>query len=162
MLLFEADLDRARTPEAASHAFVVPGSPVAAYAARLPLCVTAAAARCSRSRCARGWPTCSTAWMARTEGTRSAARSAANTTAACSPSGSATGAPSRGRGTAADARAPRMTIIKSSYDPTSATAGHAAPMMPWPKPWATFAASVAIMPRPRSQRAGTARPPSEG
>lgn len=33
----------------------------------------------------------------------------------------------------------------SSYDPTSATAGHAAaaaPIMPWPKPWETFEASV--------------------
>jgi hypothetical protein len=58
--------------------------------------------------------------------------------------------------------APR-TIIRSSYDPTSATAGHAAttpPMMPWPKPWATFAASVATMPSPSSHRAspGTRTP----
>jgi hypothetical protein len=37
MLLFEADLDRARTPETSSHAFVVPGSPVAAFTAMLPL-----------------------------------------------------------------------------------------------------------------------------
>jgi len=49
-----------------------------------------------------------------------------------------------------------MIIVKSSYDPTSATAGHAAtaaPMMPWPRPWATFAASVATMPRPSNHRA---------
>ena len=49
-----------------------------------------------------------------------------------------------------------MIIIKSSYDPTSAIAGHAAtaaPMMPWPKPWVTFAASVATMPNPSSHRA---------
>jgi hypothetical protein len=58
---------------------------------------------------------------------------------------------------------PRMIIIRSSYDPTSATAGHAATAartMPWPKPWATFAASVATIPKPRSQRAsvGTCAP----
>ena len=49
--------------------------------------------------------------------------------------------------------AARTIIIRSSYDPTSATAGHAAttpPMMPWPRPWATFAASVATMPSPSS------------
>jgi hypothetical protein len=56
-----------------------------------------------------------------------------------------------------------MTTIRSSYDPTSATADHAAtaaPMMPCPEPWATFAASVATMPKPRSQRAseGTRAP----
>ena len=48
-----------------------------------------------------------------------------------------------------------MITIKSSYEP-SASAGHAAttaPMMPWLNPWATFAASVATMPKPRSQRA---------
>ena len=49
-----------------------------------------------------------------------------------------------------------MTIMRSSYEPTSATAGHAAtaaPIRPWPKPWATLAASVAAMPSPRSHRA---------
>jgi hypothetical protein len=94
--------------------------------------------------------------MARTEGTQSAASSAANTTSACSPSGSATDAPPWGRGTAVCFGAPRMIIIRSSYDPTSATAGHAAtaaPIMPWPRPWATFAGSIAIMPKPSSHRA---------
>jgi hypothetical protein len=50
----------------------------------------------------------------------------------------------------------RMTIMRSSHEPTSATAGHAAtqaPTTPWPRPWATLAASVAAMPRPRSHRA---------
>jgi hypothetical protein len=35
-------------------------------------------------------------------------------------------------------------------------AGHAAtnaPMMPWPRPWTTFAASVAITPRPAARAA---------
>jgi hypothetical protein len=68
--------------------------------------------------------------MARTEGTRAAASSAANTTSACSPSGSATDAPPWGRGTAVCVGAPRMIIIRSSYDPTSATAGHAATAAP--------------------------------
>jgi hypothetical protein len=51
-----------------------------------------------------------------------------------------------------------MTIMRSSYEPTSATAGHAAtaaPMGPCPSPWATLAASVAAMPNPRSHRAST-------
>jgi hypothetical protein len=43
--------------------------------------------------------------MARTEGTRSAASSAANTAVACSPSGSITDAPSCGRGAAVGLRA---------------------------------------------------------
>jgi hypothetical protein len=41
--------------------------------------------------------------------------------------------------------APPMIIIRSSHEPTSATAGHApttAPIRPWPRPWATFAATV--------------------
>jgi hypothetical protein len=49
-----------------------------------------------------------------------------------------------------------MTIMRSWYEATKATAGHAAtaaPASPWPKPWATFAASVAVMPRTRSHRA---------
>jgi hypothetical protein len=49
--------------------------------------------------------------------------------------------------------APRMIIMSSSYEPTSAAAGHAAtaaPIRPWPKPCATLAASVAAMPRPSS------------
>jgi hypothetical protein len=57
-----------------------------------------------------------------------------------------------------------MIIIRSSYDPTSATAGHAAtaaPTGPLLRPCATFAVSVAMMPMPRSQRAsagnGTSR-----
>ena len=61
------------------------------------------------------------------------------------PSGSTRDAPSCGRDATVGACAPRMIIIKSSYDPTSANAGHAAtaaPMMPWPRPWATFAARV--------------------
>ena len=84
----------------------------------------AAVARCSRSRCARGWPTCRAARIARIEGTRSAASSAAKTTAARSPSGSVSGTSSCGPGAAADAWAPRMIIIKSSQEPTSATACH--------------------------------------
>ena len=72
-------------------------------------------------------------------------------------------APPCGRVAAIGVCVPRMIIIKSSYDPTSATAGPAAtaaPIMPWPRPWATFAASVATMPRPRSHRAsaGTRTP----
>jgi hypothetical protein len=46
--------------------------------------------------------------------------------------------------------------MRSSYEPTSATAGHAAtaaPIRPCPRPWATLAASVAAMPRPSSHRA---------
>ena len=46
--------------------------------------------------------------------------------------------------------------MNSSYDPTRATAGHAATAAPtglWPSPCATFAASVAAMPRPGSRRA---------
>jgi hypothetical protein len=49
-----------------------------------------------------------------------------------------------------------MTIMRSSYEPTSATVGHAAtaaPIRPWPKPWATCATSVAMMPSPGSHRA---------
>ena len=49
-----------------------------------------------------------------------------------------------------------MTIMRSSYEPTRATAGHAAtaaPIRPWPTPWAMLAARVAAMPRPRSHRA---------
>jgi len=43
----------------------------------------------SRSRCARTWPTCSSARIARTEGTRAAASCSAKTSAACCCSGSA-------------------------------------------------------------------------
>lgn len=42
--------------------------------------------------------------------------------------------------------------------PTSTTADHAAtaaPMMSWPRPWATFAVSVARMPKLSSHRART-------
>ena len=49
-----------------------------------------------------------------------------------------------------------MIIMSSSYEPTSATGGHAAttaPDGPWPRPCVTLAASVAAMPRPRSHRA---------
>jgi hypothetical protein len=49
-----------------------------------------------------------------------------------------------------------MIIMSSSYEPTSATAGHAAtaaPIRPCPSPWAMFAVSVAVMPTPSSQRA---------
>jgi hypothetical protein len=51
---------------------------------------------------------------------------------------------------------PRMTIMSSSQEPTSATAGQAAttaPTGPCPSSWATLAASVAPMPRPRSHHA---------
>ena len=50
-----------------------------------------------------------------------------------------------------------MIIISSSYDPTSATAGHAAtaaPVRPWPRPCAAFAAGVAPIPSPSSHLAG--------
>jgi hypothetical protein len=57
-----------------------------------------------------------------------------------------------------------MIVMNSSYDPTSATAGHAATAAttgPWLRPCATFAASVAAIPRPSSHRAsagtGTSR-----
>jgi hypothetical protein len=55
-----------------------------------------------------------------------------------------------------------MTIMSNSYEPTSATAGHAAtaaPTGPWPKPWVTLAARVAETPNPSSLRAsaGTGR-----
>ena len=45
----------------------------------------------------------------------------------------------------------RMTIMRSSYEPTNATAGAAtaAPV----RPWATLAARVAAIPKPRSHRA---------
>jgi hypothetical protein len=49
-----------------------------------------------------------------------------------------------------------MTIMRSSYEPTSATASHAAtaaPARPCPRPWATSAARVAAIPRPSSHRA---------
>jgi hypothetical protein len=49
-----------------------------------------------------------------------------------------------------------MIIMSSSYEPTNATVGHAAtaaPIRPCPRPWATFAAGVAVMPRPSSHRA---------
>jgi hypothetical protein len=82
------------------------------YAARLPL-VSVAVARYSRNRCARDWPTCSAARIARTEGMRSSARSSASTTAARSPSGSVA-EPSRGLGLTADTCLPRMIIIRSS------------------------------------------------
>ncbi len=50
-----------------------------------------------------------------------------------------------------------MIIISSSYDPTSATVGHAttaAPAGPWPRPCAASAAGVAPMPSPSSHLAG--------
>jgi hypothetical protein len=57
-----------------------------------------------------------------------------------------------------------MIVMNSSYDPTSPIAGHAAtaaPTGPWPSPCATFAARVAMMPKPSSHRAsagtGTSR-----
>jgi len=50
----------------------------------------------------------------------------------------------------------RIIIMSSSYEPTNATAGHAAaaaPIRPCPRPWARFAVSVAVIPMPRSHRA---------
>ncbi len=45
-----------------------------------------------------------------------------------------------------------MTIMRSSYEPTKATAGREATTTP-ARPWATLAARVAAMPRSRSHRA---------
>ena len=59
--------------------------------------------------------------MARIEGTRSAARSSAKACAASSYRRST----SARAGAFADACVPRMTIMSSSYEPTSATAGQA-------------------------------------
>ena len=101
---------------------------------------SASAPRYARTCCARACPTCSRERIARTDGTRPAATSAANTPAARARSGS-------GPDTAWDARAapdtpptgcrvPRMIVMNSSYDPASATAGHpatAAPAGPWPR-----------------------------
>lgn len=56
-----------------------------------PSPVSATAARYPRSRWARGWPTCSVAWIARIEGTRLAASSVWNMVAARRPSGSSRG-----------------------------------------------------------------------
>jgi hypothetical protein len=49
-----------------------------------------------------------------------------------------------------------MTNMRSSYEPTNATVGHAAtavPIRPCPGPRTTFAASVAAIPGPKSYRA---------
>src|SRR5262245_45356773 len=68
--------------------------------------------------------------MARTEGTRSVASSAANTALPCSPSGSITDAPSREQGAAVGVWAPRMITISSLYDPTG-TVGHCPLLSLW-------------------------------
>ncbi len=59
-------------------------APQVAHAAGLSARLAAPVARYSRSRCARAWPTCSRARIARIEETRSAASWSANTSAACS------------------------------------------------------------------------------
>jgi hypothetical protein len=62
-------------------------------------------------------------------------------------------------------RAPRMIVMHSSYDPTRATAGQAAtaaPTGPWPSPCATFAGSVAAIPRPSLRRGGIGAPGQAG
>jgi hypothetical protein len=47
-----------------------------------------------------------------------------------------------------------MIIIRSSQEPTSATAGYAATILP-ARPWAVFAARVAAPPRPSTRPART-------
>lgn len=66
--------------------------------------------------------------MARTDGTRSAARCWANNSAACLRNGSASCLVSGVQW--AGTSEPRMTIMSSSYEPTSASAGHAATAAP--------------------------------
>jgi hypothetical protein len=85
--------------------------------------VLATAARCSRGRCARGWPTCSAARdSTRTEGTRSArveprTRLRLGLQADRSPA----------QYHAGEARRRRLRATNgSSYDPTSVTVSHAA------------------------------------
>jgi len=100
----------------------------------------ASAARYARTCCARGCPTRSRERIARIEGTRPAAMSAANTPAACTRSRSvpdtAPGTRSAPETLPSGGRAPRMIVMNSSDDPARATAGHAAtaaPARPWPR-----------------------------
>ena len=91
--------------------------------------------------------------IARTEGTWSAASCSANNSAACSCSGSASCSvwvPSdRYLGTADDHHEEFVRAHQRDRWPR----GHRRAGRPWPRPWATLAASVATMPSPSSHRA---------
>jgi hypothetical protein len=93
------------------------------------VCLTVAA-RYSRTFCARGCPTCNLARITRIDGTVPDASWATNSPVARAWSGSAA-APRADPASDTFAsgfgdRAPRMISISRSYEPTSATAGHAA------------------------------------